>query len=101
MLTRFHNPRLWWAAMGGHVLYSLAMLAAIAVGSAAGWAALAVMLAAGAWNAYSRSRTRSHAVMAPLTTWVWLASLLLSAFGREIEWRGRRYVLSRPKWARY
>ena len=102
MITRFHNPRLWFAALGGHVLYCSAMLAALAAGSAAAFAALGVILAAGAWNAYSRSRLwrsgeKSHAALAPLITWIWLATLLLSAFGREIEWRGRRYRLSLPK----
>ena len=33
----------------------------------------------------------AHAALNPLVTWIWLVTLLASAFGRTIEWRGRRY----------
>jgi hypothetical protein len=36
-----------------------------------------------------------HAIWVPLATWVWLIALTSSAFGRTIEWRGRRYPLKR------
>jgi hypothetical protein len=29
----------------------------------------------------------------PLATWVWLVVLMSAAFGKKIEWRGRKYAL--------
>ena len=34
-----------------------------------------------------------HAMWVPLATWLWLVVLASSAFGRTIEWRGRKYSL--------
>jgi hypothetical protein len=35
-----------------------------------------------------------HVWWVPLATWVWMYSLVVSAFTSTFEWRGRRYRLS-------
>ncbi len=98
MITRFYNPSLWWPGLVAHAVYCGAMAVALWDRSGAALGALGFVLGVGALNAWSRSGRWQHAALAPLTTWIWLITLISSAFGREIEWRGRRYRLARPRW---
>ncbi|HEU0142008.1 MAG TPA: glycosyltransferase [Bryobacteraceae bacterium] len=115
VLTRVHAPRLWRTALLAHVIYCGAMLACAAA-ALAGWMPAILLLGAqiglGMGKALVRSRTvrlcfpehrdwfRRYAwmevMLAPAATWLWLCSLLASAAGNTIEWRGRTYRLERP-----
>lgn len=114
MITRFYAPRLWWLGLVAHVLYCGGMTASAALalhGSTAAALALALQLGAGMWKgrnrlAAARAALPDHAACfrrygwvhiwwTPLATWVWLYSLLASAWGDTIVWRGRRYCLGR------
>jgi hypothetical protein len=44
-------------------------------------------------DAWFRRHQWVHAIWVPFATWLWLAALVASAFGRTIEWRGNRYRL--------
>lgn len=111
-ITRVYNPKLWYAALAAHVIYCGAMAAAAAAiingRSAAEWA-LVVQLGIGMLKGANRATLAKaelpsfhswferyswvHAIWVPLVTWIWLATLLSSAFGNAITWRGRRYRL--------
>lgn len=114
VLTRVHDPRLWWIALAAHVVYCGAMtaaLAALAMGRPEGAVALGLQLVPGmlkgAWRAslaresmpeqreWFRRHGWAHAWSIPLVTWLWLAALVASSFGRTIAWRGREYRLER------
>jgi len=119
LLTRVYKPGLWWPALAAHIIYCAGMAAAI-VASVRGnrlaeWALLA-QLAPGMLKGLNRAvlaraalppcadwfrrHTWVHAIWVPLATWLWLMVLAASAFGNTIEWRGSRYELRRPGWAR-
>jgi GT2 family glycosyltransferase len=112
LLTRVHRPGLWLAALAAHVLYCGGMAAAVAAwfhGFAAAPWLLAAQLAPGMAKGFLRTRRAraalpthgawfrrwgwSHTLLTPLVAWLWLVTLLSSAFGTSIEWRGRRYRL--------
>ena len=115
-LTRVYRPRLWWPAMAAHVFYcggmAASMIASIRGNRLAEWALIA-QLSPGMLKGLNRAILARavlpeceswfrrhqwvHAIWVPLATWVWLASLLSSAFGNTIEWRGYRYKLSRRR----
>ena len=112
IITRFLQPRLWWTALVAHLFYCGGMAASI-VASVRGyrlaeWALIAQLspgmlkglnratLARAAlpdFDAWFKRHAWVHALWIPLTTWAWLIVLISSAFGRAIEWRGRRYQL--------
>jgi ceramide glucosyltransferase len=114
VITRVYNPRLWWPALIGHVVYCAGMVASLA-GSLAGHpragVALAAQLLPGMWKgwrraalarsampqcaAWFRSFHWTHAAAVPLATWLWLIALVSSAGSSVIEWRGYRYRLKR------
>jgi cellulose synthase/poly-beta-1,6-N-acetylglucosamine synthase-like glycosyltransferase len=108
-ITRRHRPRLWAAALVAHTVYCGAMAASVAAaasGNPAGLWTLAAQLIPGmlkAWRRVSLAEAAlgplkyrwAHTALAPLTTWTWLVVLISSAFGRTIEWRGKRYDLWR------
>lgn len=117
VITRIYNPRLWWMSLVATVTYCSATAASAAAavsGDAAGLGLLGLLLAqeavkAAAWMGLAalalpaaRAWRRRHGLCllgwAPLSPWVWLAGLAFSACGRQIEWRGRRYRLRRPRW---
>jgi cellulose synthase/poly-beta-1,6-N-acetylglucosamine synthase-like glycosyltransferase len=111
-ITRVYEPKLWWPALGAHVIYCGGMAASIAASIAgyrlAEWALLA-QLCPGMLKGMNRAvlakaslpeqedwfkrHSWVHAIWVPLGTWMWLVALVGSAFGNTIEWRGRRYVL--------
>jgi cellulose synthase/poly-beta-1,6-N-acetylglucosamine synthase-like glycosyltransferase len=113
-ITRVYSPDLWWPGLIAHVFYCGAMAASLAM-AVAGYRpalmALAAQLLPGMWKGWTRMdlARRSlpeyqswfrrwgwvHALFVPFATWAWLAALTSSAFVRNIEWRGRRYVLRR------
>jgi cellulose synthase/poly-beta-1,6-N-acetylglucosamine synthase-like glycosyltransferase len=113
-ITRVYEPALWWPALVAHVIYCAAMGGAIAASIAgdrlAEWVLLA-QLSPGMLKGLNRavlakaSMTEQeawfkrhmwvHAIWVPLGTWLWLIALVSSAFGKTIEWRGRRYELKR------
>jgi glycosyltransferase involved in cell wall biosynthesis len=114
MITRRHRPGLWWAALVSHVFYCGGMAASIAAAAngnrLAEWALIAQLspgmlkglnratLAKAALphcEAWFKRHQWTHALWVPLATWLWLAALLSSAFGRTIVWRGNRYDLWR------
>ncbi|HWQ53569.1 MAG TPA: glycosyltransferase family 2 protein [Bryobacteraceae bacterium] len=114
VITRVHDPGLWWTALAAHVVYCggmTAAAAALAMGRVEGAVALGLQLipgmVKGAWRArlaresmpecgdWFRRHGWAHTWCIPLATWLWLAALLTSSFGRSIEWRGRRYRLER------
>jgi len=114
LLTRVHAPGLWRAALAAHVLYcggmAVAAIAWIHGVTAAPWL-LAAQLVPGMAKGFLRTRRAraalpthsgwfrrwawTHTLLTPLAAWLWLAVLLSSAFGRSIDWRGRRYRLRR------
>jgi len=114
LLTRVYSPKLWRAALAAHVVYCAGMAAAAAAwlhGSAVAPWLLAAQLLPGMWKGLGRARLAraalpahaawfrrwgwTHTVLVPVATWLWLAVLLSSASGSSIDWRGRRYRLSR------
>jgi len=114
ILTRFHRPRLWWAALLTHILYCAGMaaaLVAVALGHPAAWLALAAQLLPGMFKGLQRARLARaalpeyaawfrrwswiHAFWTPLATWLWLVALAASGFRDSIEWRGYRYEFKR------
>lgn len=115
-ITRRYSPKLWWTALLAHIFYCGGMAASI-VAAARGnrlaeWALVAQLspgmlkglnratLAKAALpqcEAWFRRHSWTHALWVPLATWVWLAALAASAFGRTVEWRGRRYDLWEPR----
>lgn len=114
ILTRVHQPRLWWTALAAHVLYCAGMAAAITASIMgnrfAEWALIA-QLSPGMLKGTNRATLAKagladykpwfdrhgwvHTWWVPLATWIWLITLLSSAFSHVIEWRGNRYDLSR------
>ena len=115
-ITRVYRPRLWWPAMVAHVFYcggmAASVIASIRGNRLAEWALIAqlspgmlkglnrAILARAALpecEPWFRRHQWVHAIWVPLATWMWLASLLSSAFGNTIEWRGYRYKLSRRR----
>jgi len=44
-------------------------------------------------EAWFKRHQWTHALWVPAVTWLWLAVLVASAFGRSIVWRGRKYEL--------
>jgi hypothetical protein len=115
-ITRVYDPALWWAALAAHVIYVAGMaaaavliarhrphalwtLAALAPGMIK--AAARTHRAARALPEYSEWFRRwgwVHMATAPFVAWVWLGTLLTSASGNRIEWRGSQYQLTRPRW---
>lgn len=114
LITRVHAPGLWWQALAAHAVYGAGMaagVAALALGRPEGALALAAQLVPGmlkgAWRArlarqampeqagWFRRHGWAYGWCAPLVTWLWLAALAASAFGRAISWRGRAYTLRR------
>jgi hypothetical protein len=111
-LTRAYEHALWWTALASHVVYCAAMsagIAALLLGRRQGAVMLALQLIPGMAKGWNRARLAefampehrswfrryawAHALLTPVATWLWLVSLLSSAAGNEIEWRGRRYRL--------
>jgi len=114
-ITRVSNPRLWRQALAAHVVYCAGMAASAAAlveGHRDALWLLAAQLAPGMWKAARRATLAAaavpesrryqwaHVLLAPPATWAWLALLAASAFGGTVEWRGRRYRLSRSRSAR-
>jgi hypothetical protein len=112
LITRFHDPALWWTGLAVHILYCAGMsagIAALAMRPREGALMLALQLLPGMCKAWSRTRLACAAMpeqrawfrrygwanmlLSPLVTWLWLVTLLTSAIGSEIDWRGRRYRL--------
>ncbi len=121
LITRVYNPRLWWLAVVGQSINTLALWggASLVVSSLvisaerpAWFAAIpGLMLAVyllGCWKAWLRldavetvfegtPRFRLRMVTwGPLAALVTTQGLLRSAFSREISWRGIRYRLKGP-----
>ena len=116
VITRVYNPGLWRMSLWATAVYcgaTIASLAASIFGEMAGWGLLVLLAAqeilkADGWMRLAASALpaarvwadrfgKRLACRAPLTPWIWLAGLALSAYACEIEWRGRRYRLSRPR----
>jgi cellulose synthase/poly-beta-1,6-N-acetylglucosamine synthase-like glycosyltransferase len=112
LITRVYRPRIWWPAIVAHIFYCGGMaasaVAAIRGYGLAEWALIAQLspgmlkglnratLARAALpqcDAWFRRHQWVHAIWIPPATWLWLAALVSSAFGRTIEWRGNRYRL--------
>jgi GT2 family glycosyltransferase len=113
-ITRICRPDLWKAALAAHLVYCGAMAAAVAAivrgHTAAEWALL-VQFGLGMLKGANRATLAKaelpefqawferhgwvHSIWVPFVTWVWLATLVSSAFGDTIEWRGNRYRLAR------
>ena len=114
LITRVYRPRLWWTALAAHIFYCGGMAAAITasiLGSRGAEWVLIAQLSPGMLKGANRATLAKaelpefqawferhawvHALWVPLATWVWLITLLASAFGSRIEWRGTRYTLRR------
>jgi hypothetical protein len=113
-LTRLYAPRLWWPSLIAHIFYcggmAASVVASIRGNRLAEWALIA-QLSPGMLKGINRATLAKaslagheawfkrhawvHAIWVPLGTWVWLIGLVSSAFGRSIEWRGRRHALKR------
>lgn len=115
VITRVYNPALWWLSLAATGIYAGAMVlsaAAALKGHLVGGVVLSALLGLEILKGWGRTRLARMALpghrrwfdrygalaigCAPLATWVWLWALLASAFSNRIEWRGRRYDLSRP-----
>jgi ceramide glucosyltransferase len=102
MITRFYAPRLWRLALAAHVIYCGAMASSVGLMVGGYWpaaVALALQLGPGMWKSRNRAvladaPVLAHVILSPLATWAWLWSLIASAFGETITWRGRRYRLT-------
>jgi cellulose synthase/poly-beta-1,6-N-acetylglucosamine synthase-like glycosyltransferase len=112
MFTRKWRPDLWRMALVSSIVYCAGMgVCAVAAveGNLVGEYALLALLMPGMLKGQHRAAlARSalperaawfkrhgwvHTWFAPLGTWVWLATVLSSAWGRSFEWRGRSYRL--------
>ena len=112
LLTRFHDPGLWWPALLAHVVYCAGMVAATAAALGVSRIAvlvLALQIAPGMFKGAARARLArkclpgsdawfrrngwAHFWLVPVATWIWLAVLVSSAFGATIRWRGVQYEL--------
>lgn len=112
IITKVYAPRLWGLGLAAHLVYCGAQATAVLLalqGRLWPLAIAAVTIAPGLWR--SELRRRAARVLFPRwaawldqraaaylawslpVTWVWLYTLLASAFTRTIEWRGRRYHL--------
>jgi cellulose synthase/poly-beta-1,6-N-acetylglucosamine synthase-like glycosyltransferase len=103
MITRFYHPKLWWQAVIAHIVYCGAMVAGYLISP---WA-LTLLLGLGILKAVLRARmlgqihshrpdvTVWHALLVTFGTWLWLVSLLWSALGSTLRWRGVSYSLRR------
>lgn len=117
ILTRVHRPDLWWPALAAHVFYCGGMAAGVVAalrGEGSVLWAPAAILGIGAFQGARRARLaslqlphcrewfrrhgRAYWLLSPVVTWIWLATLLASAFSKTIEWRGVRYTLRPPRW---
>lgn len=114
LITRTYRPLLWWKALAAHVFYcggmAAALIAALNGSRGAEWVLIA-QLSPGILKGANRAALAKaelpeyrdwfdrhswvHAVWVPLGTWIWLFTLLASAFGKRIEWRGNHYTLGR------
>jgi ceramide glucosyltransferase len=111
-ITRVYQPRIWWLALIAHFFYCGAMAASITAvirGSGLAEWALIAQLSPGMLKGLNRAVLAKaalpeceawfarhhwvHAIWVPLGTWVWLITLVSSAWGNTIQWRGRRYKL--------
>lgn len=114
ILTRVHQPKLWWASFVATAIYCASMAACLAVwieGSAWGAAILLLQLGLGAAKSHARVRLARqyfpnrtswldrhgwlHLALTGPATWIWLYTHLRSAASSVIEWRGNRYRLGR------
>jgi len=115
-ITRVYRPRLWWTALAAHVFYcggmAAAIIASIHGSRGAEWVLLA-QLSPGMLKGTNRATLAKaqlpeykawfdrhawvHTLWVPLATWIWLFVLAASAFGRQIEWRGNRYMLHKTE----
>ena len=115
IITRIYRPRLWWTALVAHVFYCGGMAAAVIASlrgyRGAEWVLLA-QLSPGMLKGLNRATLAKaglpeykgwfdrhawvHAWWVPLGTWIWLIALAASAFGNEIVWRGKRYLVRAP-----
>ena len=111
-VTRVYRPRLWWTALAAHFFYCGGMAAAVAASihghRGAEWVLLAQLspgMLKGAnratlakaelpdYKAWFDRHAWVHTLWVPLVTWIWLVTLVASARGNQIEWRGRHYNL--------
>jgi cellulose synthase/poly-beta-1,6-N-acetylglucosamine synthase-like glycosyltransferase len=111
LITRVYYPRIWRLGLFAHLVYCGSMIACVYSGSRLGLIALAAQLALGMWKgarrmawvrlcfpeyaAWFQRYGWVHIAWTPAATWIWLYSLLVSAVGHTIQWRGRRYHLQR------
>ncbi len=114
-IIRIYRPGLWWKALAAHFFYcggmaasviasvrgsrlaELALIAQISPGMLKGLnRAVLAKAALPEQEAWFRRHTWVHAFWTPLATWIWLATLVASACGNSIRWRGKRYELKRP-----
>lgn len=114
VITRIYNPPLWRLSLAATATYAGATAfsgVAALQGRGEGAAMLATLLVLEWIKGWGRTRlarlalpdhrswfdryNRLAVLCAPLATWLWLWALLASAFSNRIEWRGRRYQLSR------
>jgi ceramide glucosyltransferase len=111
-ITRRYSPRLWWTALIAHIFYcggmAASLIASIKGNRLAEWALIA-QLSPGMLKGMNRATLARaalpecerwfrrhqwvHAMWIPIATWLWLAGLIASAFGKTVEWRGRKYSL--------
>lgn len=115
VITRVYNPKLWRLSLAATAAYCGAMAASAAAaiqGHAAAGAILGVLVALEVCKGAGRTKLARAALpearpwldrygwlqtwCAPVATWLWLYALLASAPSNVIEWRGKRYRLSRP-----
>ena len=114
IITRVYHPKLWWMALGGHIVYCGAMAASVWVAAAGqtlvGEYALVTLLGLGMLKGTNRASIAKAALpeyktwfdrhgwvmtwWVPLGTWVWLYGLLASARTNVIQWRGNRYRIT-------
>jgi len=114
-IVRVCDPKLFWLALGAHVVYCGAITTGcLALAGGHLWAA-AVLLASvlpGMWRAHEREQAArlmfagraawfecygwAYFWLTPFVTWIWLYLLLASSFRRRIEWRGNTYELLSP-----
>jgi hypothetical protein len=116
VITRVYNARLWWISLAATAVYcgaTIASVAAVLSGEAAALGLLALLvgqevLKAAGWmrlaaralpaaRAWVGRHGRRLMCWAPLSPWIWLTALAASAGSNRIEWRGRRYRLSRAR----
>jgi cellulose synthase/poly-beta-1,6-N-acetylglucosamine synthase-like glycosyltransferase len=110
IITRIHEPKLWWLGLVSHVVYCGVMAGTAIAPSTGRIAVLAAILGCGMVKGARRARWARqclpaqarfferyewiYSVLMPVGTWLWLYGFVSSARTNTIRWRGHTIKLN-------